>query len=86
MPVQTFVACRKDAHRKPEAGMWALLESERFNGGVIVDRAQSFYVGDAAGRPGDHSDSDAKVNMPGGSGQRERHPRGTMAPVSTTGV
>jgi len=64
VPVQTFVACRKDAHRKPEAGMWALLESERFNGGVIVDRAQSFYVGDAAGRPGDHSDSDAKVNMP----------------------
>ena len=60
VPVQTFVACRKDACRKPETGMWTLLESELFNGGVGVDRALSFYVGDAAGRAGDHSDSDAK--------------------------
>ena len=28
-------------------------------GGVAIDPARSFFVGDAAGRPGDHSDSDA---------------------------
>lgn len=28
------------------------------NGGVVPDLARSFFVGDAAGRDGDHSDVD----------------------------
>jgi len=35
--------------RKPGTGLWALL-TERYNGGVPVDLAASFFVGDAAGR------------------------------------
>ena len=37
--------------------MFDLFEAS-FNGGVAVDRAQSFFVGDAAGRHRDHSAAD----------------------------
>ena len=40
-----------------QAGMFELFEAS-FNGGVAVDRAQSFFVGDAAGRHRDHSAAD----------------------------
>ena len=46
-----------DPYRKPAAGMWRYLEST-CNGGLKVDKTRSFYCGDAAGRKGDHSDSD----------------------------
>lgn len=53
-PCDAFVAPGKDACRKPGLGMWhAFLEA---NGGV--DLGASFFVGDAAGRPQDHSDCD----------------------------
>ncbi|ODV79748.1 PNK3P-domain-containing protein [Suhomyces tanzawaensis NRRL Y-17324] len=43
--------------RKPSTGMWN--EMEKFlNTFGSVDKALSFFVGDAAGRPGDHLDSD----------------------------
>ena len=48
-----------DAFRKPATGMWEHFV-EHCNGGVEVDKASSFYVGDAAGRTQDFSDSDAK--------------------------
>jgi len=54
VPCDAFVAPGKDECRKPGLGMWrAFLEA---NG--AVDLATSFFVGDAAGRAGDHSDSD----------------------------
>ncbi|KAH7414949.1 hypothetical protein KP509_14G020300 [Ceratopteris richardii] len=60
-PIQVFISCAKegtgDPFRKPSPGMWVLLE-KHFNNGVNIDKARSFYVGDAAGRPGDHSDAD----------------------------
>ena len=37
--------------------MWEHFARE-CNGGVAPDLDRCFYVGDAAGRPGDHSDSD----------------------------
>eukprot|EP00997_Jenningsia_sp_PLL12_P007557 NODE_4212_length_686_cov_20.227630_g3580_i0.p2 GENE.NODE_4212_length_686_cov_20.227630_g3580_i0~~NODE_4212_length_686_cov_20.227630_g3580_i0.p2 ORF type:complete len:70 (+),score=13.19 NODE_4212_length_686_cov_20.227630_g3580_i0:327-536(+) len=37
--------------------MWQFLSTQK-NGGVAIDMSSSFYVGDAAGRPKDHSDSD----------------------------
>ena len=43
--------------RKPLAGMWDHFSSA-CNGGVAPNLNECYYVGDAAGRPGDHSDSD----------------------------
>lgn len=56
LPVILCMATAKDNFRKPETGMWTYIESV-YPG---IDRKSSFYVGDAAGRPGDHSDSDLK--------------------------
>ena len=46
----------KDRFRKPETGTWDLLS--RFNGDQSAAVPSSLFVGDAAGRPGDFSDSD----------------------------
>ncbi|KAJ2810011.1 hypothetical protein H4S07_002923 [Coemansia furcata] len=64
IPFTIFAAIGKDFMRKPSPGMWHMAELD--NEGVVVDKALSFYVGDAAGRPAgwkrgvakDHSDSD----------------------------
>ncbi|XP_064159822.1 bifunctional polynucleotide phosphatase/kinase isoform X1 [Anguilla rostrata] len=50
LPVQVFVATGPGLYRKPVVGMWEHL-CEKANDGVTVDKSQSFYVGDAAGRP-----------------------------------
>uniref|UniRef100_A0A3Q3BGY2 Polynucleotide kinase 3'-phosphatase n=1 Tax=Kryptolebias marmoratus TaxID=37003 RepID=A0A3Q3BGY2_KRYMA len=50
LPVQVFVATGPGIYRKPVTGMWNHV-CEKANGGVVVDKTQSFYVGDAAGRP-----------------------------------
>ncbi|CAL1571153.1 unnamed protein product [Knipowitschia caucasica] len=50
LPVQVFVASGPGIFRKPVVGMWTHL-CEKANEGVSVDKVQSFYVGDAAGRP-----------------------------------
>ncbi|XP_078785480.1 bifunctional polynucleotide phosphatase/kinase isoform X2 [Oryzias latipes] len=50
LPVQVFVAAGPGIYRKPVTGMWDHL-CEKANDGVTVDLKQSFYVGDAAGRP-----------------------------------
>jgi DNA 3'-phosphatase len=46
------------AYRKPSSGSWLWLEAWAALRGLSVDRSQSFYVGDAAGRPRDHGDCD----------------------------
>ncbi|PPD78067.1 hypothetical protein GOBAR_DD25009 [Gossypium barbadense] len=48
-----------DPFRKPKPGLWHIME-KHFNSGIPIDMDQSFYVGDAAGRPNDHSDADIK--------------------------
>ncbi|XP_042342152.1 bifunctional polynucleotide phosphatase/kinase [Plectropomus leopardus] len=50
LPVQVFVATGPGLYRKPVVGMWNYL-SEKANDGVTIDKTQTFYVGDAAGRP-----------------------------------
>ncbi|XP_047449392.1 bifunctional polynucleotide phosphatase/kinase [Mugil cephalus] len=50
LPVQVFVASGPGIYRKPVMGMWNHL-CEKANDDVAVDKTQSFYVGDAAGRP-----------------------------------
>ncbi|BDA42742.1 Bifunctional polynucleotide phosphatase/kinase [Coccomyxa sp. Obi] len=55
-------ACGKDNFRKPKTGMWDYFV-ENLNGGVSPDKAECFFVGDAAGRPTDiqgGADSDKK--------------------------
>uniref|UniRef100_A0A2N9F9V3 PARP-type domain-containing protein n=1 Tax=Fagus sylvatica TaxID=28930 RepID=A0A2N9F9V3_FAGSY len=67
VPIQVFIACGlsgsssgpADPFRKPELGMWHVME-KHFNSGISIDKDQSFYVGDAAGRENDHSDADIK--------------------------
>eukprot|EP00246_Nothoceros_aenigmaticus_P014269 TRINITY_DN5338_c0_g1_i1.p1 TRINITY_DN5338_c0_g1~~TRINITY_DN5338_c0_g1_i1.p1 ORF type:complete len:234 (-),score=33.63 TRINITY_DN5338_c0_g1_i1:227-928(-) len=60
-PILVFISCglarSSDPYRKPAPGMWHLME-RHFNEGMPIDKESSFYVGDAAGRPGDHSDAD----------------------------
>lgn len=46
--------------RKPAIGMWLHFVEELKEAGVEIDFEQSFFVGDAAGRPKDFSDSDLK--------------------------
>ncbi|KAG0485757.1 hypothetical protein HPP92_009836 [Vanilla planifolia] len=67
VPIQVFIACGlgknkeqiDDPFRKPKTGMWTIL-AEHLNSDIAIDMNQSFYVGDAAGRAGDHGDSDIK--------------------------
>lgn len=56
LPLILMSSIAKDQYRKSETGMWKYLIS-LYN---AIDLNSSFYVGDAAGRPSDHSDSDLK--------------------------
>ncbi|KAM9905930.1 hypothetical protein OXX59_009206 [Metschnikowia pulcherrima] len=50
------------SHRKPESGMWSELErylKRCFGPQYEIDKEQSYFVGDAAGRDGDHSAADS---------------------------
>jgi len=58
LPILVLVATQRDHFRKPAVGMWEFLE-KKANGSLSVDRASSFYVGDAAGGIGEHSADDA---------------------------
>ena len=49
-----FAATNSDIYRKPEKGMWDIFEANM----NPIDKNESLYVGDAAGRPQDHSDAD----------------------------
>lgn len=70
VPVQAFVATGDSWFRKPLPGMWQVL-CEHKNDGIPIDMDQSFYVGDAAGRPDnkimkkkrDHSSADRLMAM-----------------------
>lgn len=50
VPCQFFIATGSTTYRKPRVGMWEALSSD-FNDGVVIDKNQSFFIGDAAGRP-----------------------------------
>ncbi|KAK7466961.1 DNA kinase/phosphatase Pnk1 [Stygiomarasmius scandens] len=49
-PFRLFAATAKDNYRKPMIGMWAELTRIYQEGGIEIDKTQSFFVGDAAGR------------------------------------
>ncbi|CDO70582.1 hypothetical protein BN946_scf184636.g15 [Trametes cinnabarina] len=63
VPFHLFAATEKDGYRKPIPGMWYELERIFAQDGVHIDLANSFFVGDAAGRPNDHSSTDRKLAL-----------------------
>ncbi len=56
-PVHVYAAFSKEHHYKPNPFMFHQLE---LNSSVPIDKEQSFFVGDALGRPDDFSDSDRR--------------------------
>ncbi|KAK9448185.1 polynucleotide kinase 3 phosphatase, partial [Limtongia smithiae] len=64
IPCYIFASIEKDMYRKPDVGMWSLLEKvmkedSRYEGKELeFVKEASIFVGDAAGRHGDHSDCD----------------------------
>ncbi|KAL7283120.1 hypothetical protein ACG7TL_002546 [Trametes sanguinea] len=63
VPFRIFAATEKDGYRKPIPGMWYELERIFAQEGVQIDLSNSFFVGDAAGRPNDHSSTDLKLAL-----------------------
>lgn len=57
--VSVYAAAEDDSYRKPRLGMWRQLLADYHLDDLDVDA--SFCVGDAAGRVGDHSNSDRWV-------------------------
>lgn len=63
VPIQVFISLGRTIYRKPVTGMWTCLAQEK-NDSVAIEIADSFFVGDAAGRKkpdgksADHSNSD----------------------------
>lgn len=59
VPLSLYAATQYDEYRKPRMGMWKeLVEDYDLDVDSSLDLQSSFFVGDAAGRPGDHSCSD----------------------------
>ncbi|KAG8878012.1 hypothetical protein FRB97_002858 [Tulasnella sp. 331] len=63
IPFRLLAATEKDQYRKPMVNTWYELERIFKEDGVEIDRQSSFYVGDAAGRSGDHNISDRLFAM-----------------------
>ncbi|NQZ76144.1 MAG: HAD-IIIA family hydrolase, partial [Ekhidna sp.] len=59
VPMFVLAATKENAYRKPETGMWDYF-SCKLNQFKTIDKSESVYVGDAAGRDEDYSDSDRK--------------------------
>lgn len=61
VPLHVFAALSDDVYRKPLLGSWHEF-CNHWNDGLPIDRNESFFVGDAAGRSGlkDHNDTDLK--------------------------
>ncbi|KAJ4488291.1 polynucleotide kinase 3 phosphatase-domain-containing protein [Lentinula aciculospora] len=60
LPFRILAAVAKDENRKPMPGMWNELTRIFQEEGVEIDKAASFFVGDAAGRDGDFASTDRK--------------------------
>ncbi|KAF7156868.1 hypothetical protein CNMCM5623_000713 [Aspergillus felis] len=55
VPISVYAATADDENRKPRTGMWREFVEDYDLDVFGVDLSASFYVGDAAGRPRDHS-------------------------------
>lgn len=58
IPMAVFAATEDDENRKPRMGMWREFLDDYDLDVSGIDLLNSIFVGDAAGRPGDHSQVD----------------------------
>jgi len=58
LPVTVFVAYKANSYKKPQSGMFDLYCTKKYAEGKEVNTTESFFVGDAAGRPRDFAASD----------------------------
>ncbi|OQD70035.1 hypothetical protein PENDEC_c027G02805 [Penicillium decumbens] len=58
VPISIYAATTDPDYRKPRLGMWNEFHDDYDLDVYGVDMKESFFVGDAAGRPGDHSAAD----------------------------
>ncbi|KAJ5947070.1 hypothetical protein N7466_000085 [Penicillium verhagenii] len=58
IPMSVYAATEDDKYRKPRTGMWEEFVDDWDLDVVGIDKENSIFVGDAAGRPKDHSASD----------------------------
>lgn len=58
IPMSVYAATEDDENRKPRLGMWKEFLDDYDLDADGVDLPNSLFVGDAAGRPKDHSSSD----------------------------
>ena len=58
VPIQVYLAPQKDKFRKPSPAMWNFMLHLHRKNKPTLDLEGSFFVGDAAGRSSDFSDSD----------------------------
>jgi bifunctional polynucleotide phosphatase/kinase len=74
VPIVVFAATKENHFRKPATGMWEYMEQDYLDieaNNIQIDKANSIYVGDAAGRPKgwekskkkDHSCGDRKFAL-----------------------
>jgi bifunctional polynucleotide phosphatase/kinase len=61
VPLITYISTKDGYYRKPSIGLWTLLEKNYIT--KKIDINSSFYIGDAAGRKYDFSDSDYKFAL-----------------------
>jgi bifunctional polynucleotide phosphatase/kinase len=59
VPAYILAAPQDDFYRKPATGMWDFME-KNLNNNLKINLKDCIYIGDAAGRKGDHSDVDIK--------------------------
>lgn len=62
VPLSVYAATENDEFRKPRMGMWREFLDDYDLDVAGVDLGRSFFVGDAAGRKGDHSQVDRCVS------------------------
>lgn len=58
IPISVYAATTDPEYRKPRLGMWREFQDDYDLAVSGIDLKESFFVGDAAGRPGDHSNVD----------------------------
>lgn len=58
IPISVYAATADAEYRKPRPGMWHEFQDDYDLDVAGVSFKESFFVGDAAGRPGDHSAAD----------------------------
>ncbi|VDC03760.1 unnamed protein product [Peniophora sp. CBMAI 1063] len=61
IPFFAYAATTADEFRKPMPGMWLALEQLLSKRGLSIDKENSFFVGDAAGRAEDFASTDRKL-------------------------